>query len=78
MTTVGSLFTGAGLLDIGLHQAGFRHEWMCEADPWRRALLHKRFPRVPVHADVDRWMALALAKDPAARPQSAGHDGLDQ
>lgn len=62
MTTVGSLFTGAGLLDIGLHQAGFQHEWMCEADPWRRALLHKRFPRVPVHADVRAVGALTARR----------------
>lgn len=62
MTTVGSLFTGAGLLDIGLHQAGFQHEWMCEADPWRRALLHKRFPGVPVHADVRAVGALTARR----------------
>lgn len=59
---VGSLFTGAGLLDLGLHQAGFRHEWMCEADPWRRRLLHARFPGVPVHADVRAVGALTARR----------------
>lgn len=59
---VGSLFTGAGLLDLGLHQAGIRHEWMCEADPWRRRLLHARFPGVPVHADVRAVGALTARR----------------
>lgn len=62
MLSAGSLFTGAGLLDLGLHQAGFRHEWMCEADPWRRQLLHARFPGVPVHADVRAVGALTARR----------------
>lgn len=52
MLSVGGLFEGAGLLACGLHQAGLRHEWMCESEPWRRDLLAKRFPGIPVYPDV--------------------------
>jgi DNA (cytosine-5)-methyltransferase 1 len=49
---VGSLFSGAGLLDLGLAQAGHRHGWFVERDEHRRAILGRRFPGVPVHDDV--------------------------
>lgn len=50
--TVGGMFDGAGLLALGLHQAGLQHRWLCEADPWRRELLRKRFPGIPIYEDV--------------------------
>jgi site-specific DNA-cytosine methylase len=59
--TVGSLFSGAGLLDLGLHLAGFQHAWLCEADPWRRDLLRARFPGVPVHDDIRTLRGQAAA-----------------
>lgn len=49
---VGSLFSGVGLLDYGLHLAGMEHAFFCEADPWRREILAKRWPGVPVHDDI--------------------------
>jgi len=49
---VGSLFSGIGLLDYGLHLAGLEHAWLCESDPWRRGILAKRFPGAVVHDDV--------------------------
>lgn len=49
---VGSLFSGAGLLDAGLHQAGIRHAWFVERDEFRRGLLAQRWPGRPVHDDV--------------------------
>jgi DNA (cytosine-5)-methyltransferase 1 len=49
--TVGSVFSGAGLLDYGLHLAGLTHAWGCEQDEWRRALWSKRFGAT-CHADV--------------------------
>jgi DNA (cytosine-5)-methyltransferase 1 len=49
---VGSLFSGAGLLDAGLHQAGHEHAWFVEREPDRRALLARRWPGRPVHDDV--------------------------
>jgi hypothetical protein len=48
----GSVFSGAGLLDYGLHLAGIDHAWFCEADEFRRDLLAKRWPRARVHSDV--------------------------
>lgn len=52
MLTVGSLFSGIGMLDYGLHLAGLHHSWFCEADEWRRGILAKRWPGVPVLNDV--------------------------
>jgi DNA-cytosine methyltransferase len=59
---VGSLFSGAGLLDIGLHQAGIRHGWFVERDEWRCGLLEQRFPGVPVHDDIRTVGADNLAR----------------
>jgi DNA (cytosine-5)-methyltransferase 1 len=58
---VGSLFSGAGLLDCGLHQAGIRHAWFVERDEFRRGLLERRWPGVPVHDDVGTAGAATLA-----------------
>ena len=49
---VGSLFSGIGGLDHGLHNAGHRHVFFCEADPYRRDVLGARWPGVPVYDDV--------------------------
>ncbi len=49
---VGSLFSGIGGLDLGLHRAGHEHAFFCEADPWRREVLAARWPGVPVFGDV--------------------------
>jgi DNA (cytosine-5)-methyltransferase 1 len=50
--TFGSVFSGVGLLDYGLHLAGIDHAWFCEWDQWRRGILGKRWPGVPVYDDV--------------------------
>lgn len=50
--TCGSVFSGIGLLDYGLHLAGIEHRWLCEYDPWRRGILTKRWPGVRVLDDV--------------------------
>lgn len=50
--TVGSLFSGAGLMDWGLTLAGFDHAWFCESDPFCRRVLERRWPGVPVYEDV--------------------------
>ncbi len=52
MPTCGGLFSGAGLLDYGLHLAGWEHAWLCESDEFRRDLLRKRFPGAVVYDDV--------------------------
>lgn len=49
---VGSLFSGAGLLDWGLTQAGFDHAWFCESDAYCRSVLARRWPDIPIHQDI--------------------------
>jgi DNA (cytosine-5)-methyltransferase 1 len=49
---VGSLFSGIGLLDYGLHLAGFQHSWLCELQPERREILGLRFPEAVIYHDV--------------------------
>jgi DNA (cytosine-5)-methyltransferase 1 len=39
-------------MDLGLHRAGFEHVAFCEADPYRREVLARHWPGVPVHDDV--------------------------
>ena len=47
-----STFSGVGGLDLGLHRAGFQHVAFCEADPFRRKVLARHWPGVPIHDDV--------------------------
>lgn len=50
--TCGSLFSGVGGMDLGLTRAGFRHEFFAESDEWRRGILARHWPGVPIHDDV--------------------------
>ena len=50
--TAGSLFSGAGVCDLGLHWAGFEHQWFCEIDPFCRSILARHWPDVPIFNDV--------------------------
>jgi DNA (cytosine-5)-methyltransferase 1 len=58
---LGSLFSGVGMLDAGLAQAGLEHAWFCESDPWRRDQLRQRWPGVPVYEDVRKLRARDVA-----------------
>lgn len=49
---VGSLFSGVGGMDLGLARAGFRHAFFCESDEYRRRVLARHWPGVPVYTDV--------------------------
>lgn len=49
------------MLDFGLHLAGLEHAWLCEVDPWRRSILERRFPGVPVLDDI-RTLGAATAR----------------
>lgn len=49
---VGSLFSGAGIGDVAVDQAGLVHAWFCECDPFARSILKMRWPGVPVFHDV--------------------------
>jgi DNA (cytosine-5)-methyltransferase 1 len=50
-----SLFSGIGGLDFGLARAGFRHLAFCESDAYRRDVLVRRWPGVPVYEDVRKF-----------------------
>lgn len=46
------LFAGIGGIELGLHDAGHSTEMLCEIEPTARAVLHARFPGVPVVGDI--------------------------
>ena len=48
----GSLFSGAGGLDLGMERAGHEVAFQCEVIEWRRQLLAQHFPDVPISPDV--------------------------
>lgn len=52
MLRVGSLFSGAGLCDLGFAWAGLDHQWCCEIDPFCRAVLARHWPGTPIYNDV--------------------------
>lgn len=52
--TVGSLFSGAGLCDLGLEWAGFKHKWFCEIEDYPREVLAARWPGKPIYRDVGK------------------------
>lgn len=54
MLKVGSLFSGAGLCDLGLQWAGFRHQWFCEINSFCRAVLARHWPGIPIYEDVKK------------------------
>lgn len=58
---IGGLFDGIGLLAYGLHLAGHEHAWLCEADPFRRQVLARRWPGVRIYDDV-RAVGAATAR----------------
>jgi len=58
---VGSLFSGAGLMDCGLAAAGFTHSWFCEPDPFAQQILGHRWPDVPIHPDIRTLRANQLS-----------------
>lgn len=60
MLTVGSLFSGAGLCDLGLHWAGFQHRYFCEVDGFCQSILRRHWPGVPVFDDVRILSGAAL------------------
>lgn len=57
--TGGSLFTGWGLFDLGMEQAGIRVKWQVEINKHARQHLERRWPGVKRYSDVrefpPRW-----------------------
>jgi DNA (cytosine-5)-methyltransferase 1 len=52
MLKTGSLFSGAGLCDLGLSWAGLHHQFFCEIDPFCRSILARHWPDAPIYIDV--------------------------
>lgn len=57
---MGSLFSGAGLCDLGFHWAGFQHEFFCEVDPYCRSVLQRHWPGIPIYGDIREVSGHAL------------------
>lgn len=55
--TYGSLFTGAGGADLGLHRAGMKPLWFCEVDRQCQDVLRYRWPDVTCYPDVTTFPA---------------------
>ena len=68
-----SLFSGIGLLDLGLHRAGIETRIFCESDRAARGFLARRFPGIPIHPDVQELTADDLAAATGALVD-AGYD----
>jgi DNA (cytosine-5)-methyltransferase 1 len=49
---IAGLFAGIGGIEVGLHRAGHRTEFLCEIDPGAAAVLRHHFPDIPLTADV--------------------------
>lgn len=53
MLSVGSLFSGIGGIEIGLELTKkFETKWFVERDEYAKAVLRKKWPRVPIYSDV--------------------------
>lgn len=63
MTTIGSLFSGIGGLELGMEAAGLgRVVWQVECDPFCLAVLAKHWPTVKRFQDVRTVGAVELAR----------------
>jgi site-specific DNA-cytosine methylase len=50
--SVGGMFSGIGMWELGLERAGMRVLWHAERDPFRRRVLRHNWPDVPCYPDV--------------------------
>ena len=62
-TTVGSLFTGIGGIDLACEWAGMKIIWQCEIDPFCQKVLRKHWPEVKLYDDIH-----TINRDNAIRP----------
>jgi site-specific DNA-cytosine methylase len=65
-------------MDLGLARAGHTHRFFCEADPYRRRVLERHWPGVPVYSDV-RALHVRLAGGRDERRELPGEEqGVDR
>jgi DNA (cytosine-5)-methyltransferase 1 len=64
--TVAGLFAGIGGIELGLHEAGFKTELLCELDPGAVAVLRRRLPDVPLKPDIRKLRSLPVVDVVAA------------
>ena len=70
-----SLFSGIGLLDLGLERAGIETALLCERDTKARAVLTRHWPNTPLHHDVSELTPddlYAAEPDPGRAVLAAG------
>jgi len=60
---VTGLFAGIGGIELGLHRAGHETLLLCENDPGAMAVLRRRFPGLPLRADVRDLCELPAGTD---------------
>jgi DNA (cytosine-5)-methyltransferase 1 len=60
--TVLDLFSGLGLISLGLHWAGMQTVGLCEIDEWCRSELARNYPGVWIHDDVRTITAQLVAE----------------
>ena len=53
--TFGSLFSGAGMMDLGIEAAGVRCRWQVEIDDYATGVLARHWPTVPRYRDVHEF-----------------------
>ena len=70
-----SLFSGIGLLDLGLERGGIETALLCERDTKARAVLTRHWPNTPLHHDVSELTPddlYAAEPDPGRAVLAAG------
>lgn len=55
---IGSLFSGIGLLELGLERAGLGSTaWQCEIDPYCQRVLARHWPKIERYDDIKKLNA---------------------
>lgn len=74
---VTAIFGGIGGLELGLHRSGHRTSLFCECDPEATAVLKRRFPGVPIVADIKQTDEVLAGISPSSNLLTAGFPCTD-